>query len=83
LLLTFHGRAPGAHDAYEECRVRGELMKLGKSAGLESGVDIGGFVSDYLERKGDSHFCLVPAGTSPWTNHLYESFYAGCIPVIL
>ena len=22
-------------------------------------------------------------GTSPWTNHLYESFYAGCIPVIL
>eukprot|EP00439_Symbiodinium_sp_Y106_P051228 s765_g6.t2 len=23
LLLTFHGRAPGAHDAYEECRVRG------------------------------------------------------------
>ena len=38
---------------------------------------------DYPERKGDAHFCLVPAGTSPWTNHLYESFYAGCIPVIL
>ena len=116
----------------------------------------GGFVTDYLERKGDSHFCLVPAGhwceglevitlkefhlcqdfvqphdirnsdhklstsfwptkivatclppqlscatllpvipssgvqplipepgTSPWTNHLYESFHAGCVPVIL
>ena len=40
-------------------------------------------MGDYPERKGDSHFCLVPAGTSPWTNHLYESFYAGCIPVIL
>ena len=40
-------------------------------------------MADYPERKGDSHFCLVPAGTSPWTNHLYESFYAGCIPVIL
>lgn len=49
----------------------------------KSKVDIGGFVGDYPERKGDSHFCLVPAGTSPWTNHLYESFYAGCIPVIL
>ena len=92
-------------------------------------------MGDYPERKGDSHFCLVPAGrlkgskpyiahrtdlckclsfrllgvlfrsflcpadvflhpgmvlgharsagTSPWTNHLYESFYAGCIPVVL
>ena len=40
-------------------------------------------MGDHPERKGDSHFCLVPAGTSPWTNHLYESFYAGCIPVIL
>merc|ERR1719382_1133130 len=46
-------------------------------------VDVGGFVEDYLERKGNSHFSLVPAGTSPWTNHLYESTFAGCIPVIL
>ena len=27
-------------------------------------------VGDYLERMGMSHFCLVPGGTSPWTNHL-------------
>ena len=33
--------------------------------------------------KGASHFCLVPMGTSSWTNHLYEAFFAGCIPVIL
>ena len=32
---------------------------------------------------GASHFCLIPIGTSSWTNHLYESFFAGCIPVIL
>merc|ERR1711963_782030 len=83
LLVTFHGRGPAAHDAYEDCVVRGQLMKLGESFGLQNGVDIGGFVSDYLERKGNSHFCLVPAGTSPWTNHLYESFYTGCVPVIL
>ena len=30
-----------------------------------------------------ARFCLVPAGTSPWTNHLYEAFFAGCIPVVL
>ncbi|CAE8585336.1 unnamed protein product, partial [Polarella glacialis] len=83
LLMTFHGRAPESHGAYGDCAVRGQLMKLGERFGIESGVDIGGFVGDYLERKGDSHFCLVPAGTSPWTNHLYESFHAGCVPVIL
>ena len=58
-------------------------FSLGGEKKYKSKVDIGGFVGDYPERKGDSHFCLVPAGTSPWTNHLYESFYAGCIPVIL
>lgn len=33
--------------------------------------------------QGRAHFCLVPGGTSPWTVHLYESFFAGCVPVIL
>lgn len=80
LLMTFHGRAPGTHAAYGDCAVRGAIMGLVKHG---PHVDVGGFVGDYPERKGDSHFCLVPAGTSPWTNHLYESFYAGCIPVIL
>lgn len=83
LLMTFHGRGPGTHGAYAACAVRGLLLQLGERLGLERGVDVGGFVGDYLERKGDSHFCLVPAGTSPWTNHLYESFYTGCVPVIL
>lgn len=79
LLLTFHGRHPGAHESYGGCAVRGAVMEL---EGLE-GADVGGFVLDYLERKGRSHFCLVPGGTSPWTNHLYESFFCGCVPVIL
>jgi len=80
LLATFHGRTPGAHEAYADCAVRAALLRLGQRG---PHVDVGGFVEDYPERKGDAHFCFVPAGTSPWTNHLYESFYAGCIPVIL
>merc|ERR1719191_804717 len=46
-------------------------------------VSIGGVTEDYFDIMGSSHFCLVPEGTSSWTNHLYESFFAGCIPVIL
>ena len=80
LLMTFHGSLPGAHDAYGDCAVRRDLAAL---AAFGPHVDVGGFVDDYLDRKGDAIFCLVPAGTSPWTNLLYESAYAGCIPVIL
>ena len=32
---------------------------------------------------GTSHFCLVPKGRGWWTVRLFETFYAGCIPVIL
>merc|ERR1712190_634614 len=46
-------------------------------------VSIGGFTEDYFSILGDSHFCLIPEGTSSWTNHLYQSFFAGCIPLIL
>mmetsp|Transcript_22408 Transcript_22408/g.39935 ORF Transcript_22408/g.39935 Transcript_22408/m.39935 type:complete len:539 (+) Transcript_22408:181-1797(+) len=79
ILMTFHGRHPGSHEVYSQCEVRGRVMDLAD----KDGVDVGGFVDDYLERKGRSHFCLIPGGTSPWTNHLYESFFCGCIPVIL
>ncbi len=30
-----------------------------------------------------SQFCFVPRGTSPWTNHLYESILSGCVPILL
>jgi len=79
LLMTFHGRHPGSHDVYRSCKVRARVLEMADM----DGVDVGGFVEDYLERKGRSHFCLIPGGTSPWTNHLYESFFCGCIPVIL
>lgn len=79
ILMTFHGRHPGNSEVYGHCKVRAELVDMADA----DGIDIGGFVGDYLERKGRSHFCLIPGGTSPWTNHLYESFFCGCIPVIL
>jgi hypothetical protein len=81
LIATFHGRHGRLHQGYRYCTVRNELAALGAQG--EPGLDIGGFVGDYLERMGLSHFCIVPAGTSPWTNHLYESFFSGCIPVIM
>ncbi|CAE7451306.1 IRX7 [Symbiodinium sp. CCMP2592] len=80
LLFNFHGRHPGLNDLYKKNFVRGNIIKV--FDGLE-GVSVGGFTDDYFERMGASHFCLVPMGTSSWTNHLYEAFFAGCIPVIL
>lgn len=79
LLATFHGRYGDTNSSYKMCGVRSKVMDM---AGLP-GMDVGGFVTDHFTRKGDSHFCLVPGGLSPWTNHLYESFFAGCIPVII
>eukprot|EP00931_Biecheleriopsis_adriatica_P065210 TRINITY_DN39808_c0_g1_i1.p1 TRINITY_DN39808_c0_g1~~TRINITY_DN39808_c0_g1_i1.p1 ORF type:complete len:540 (+),score=90.61 TRINITY_DN39808_c0_g1_i1:68-1621(+) len=80
LLFNFHGRHPGLNDLYKNNVVRGKIIEV--FSGIE-GVSVGGFTDDYFERMGSSHFCLVPMGTSSWTNHLYESFFAGCIPVIL
>merc|ERR1712176_527393 len=80
LLFNFHGRHPGVHELYRRNWLRGKIVSLFSG---KHGVSIGGFTDDYFEIMGDSHFCLVPMGTSAWTNHLYESFYAGCIPVII
>eukprot|EP00439_Symbiodinium_sp_Y106_P013833 s6928_g1.t6 len=79
LIMTFHGSHSGNKEVYEQCAVRDKVMELAQFAG----VDVGGFVPNYLEIKGNAHFCLIPAGTSPWTNQLYESIQCGCIPVIL
>ncbi|KAF4675458.1 hypothetical protein FOL46_001396 [Perkinsus olseni] len=80
ILLTFHGRHGGVHEGYKRCEVRNALVS---ELSQYPDVSVGGFIGNYLEIKGRSRFCMAPAGTSPWTNHLYESFFAGCIPVIL
>ncbi|CAL1148718.1 unnamed protein product, partial [Cladocopium goreaui] len=79
LLMTFHGSHSGNKDVYESCAVRDRILQMADF----DGVDVGGFIPNYFEVKGRSHFCLIPAGTSPWTNQLYESIHCGCIPVIL
>eukprot|EP00928_Gymnodinium_smaydae_P050319 TRINITY_DN3388_c0_g1_i1.p1 TRINITY_DN3388_c0_g1~~TRINITY_DN3388_c0_g1_i1.p1 ORF type:complete len:569 (-),score=112.01 TRINITY_DN3388_c0_g1_i1:582-2288(-) len=79
ILFNFHGRLPANHEYYETNRVRGEILRLAELPN----VSVGGFVEEYFEIMGSSHFCLVPEGTSSWTNHLYTSFFAGCIPLIL
>merc|ERR1711971_199591 len=79
LLFNFHGRLPVNHDYYENVTVRRSLLQF---SGLPN-VSIGGFIEDYFDVMGSSHFCIIPEGTSSWTNHLYESFFAGCIPLIL
>merc|ERR1719162_394020 len=70
LLFNFHGRYPGLCHLYKNNVVRGKIIEIFHG---KPGVSVGGFVDDYFERM----------GTSSWTNHLYEAFFAGCIPVIL
>merc|ERR1712176_898685 len=65
-LLNFHGRLPVTHGYYENNTVRAAIERL---AGLPN-VSIGDFVDEYFEIIGSSTFCLVPVGTSSWTNHL-------------
>ena len=43
--------------------VRGALMQFQSLPD----VSIGGFIEEYFEVMGSSHFCLVPEGTSSWT----------------
>lgn len=68
------------HPYYTHIKVRNDIELYFKNA---PNVSVGGFVENYFEIMGNSHFCLIPEGTSSWTNHLYTSFFAGCIPIIL
>jgi len=79
IIFNFHGRLPANHGYYQNNTVRGALTELA----VLPNVSIGGFIEEYFEVMGSSHFCIIPEGTSSWTNHLYESFFAGCIPLIL
>ena len=42
-----------------------------------------GRTPEYAKLLTDARFCLVPRGLSPWTLRTYETFFAGCVPVII
>ncbi|CAD7966578.1 unnamed protein product [Amoebophrya sp. A120] len=80
LLFSFHGRTGNNHDYYKQVKVRIDIEKYFTN---KPNTSIGDFTPNYFEIIGKSHFCLIPEGTSSWTNHLYTAFFAGCIPLIL
>ena len=85
LMLVFHGRHPnipsqlGAAN-YAANSVRRTIVEVFDENPRAS---VGGFTDDFFERMGAAHFCLVPHGNSSWTNHLYNAFFAGCVPLLL
>eukprot|EP00929_Paragymnodinium_shiwhaense_P083676 TRINITY_DN44677_c0_g1_i1.p1 TRINITY_DN44677_c0_g1~~TRINITY_DN44677_c0_g1_i1.p1 ORF type:complete len:593 (-),score=119.64 TRINITY_DN44677_c0_g1_i1:28-1806(-) len=81
-VMVFHGNHPGTHHLYVKHKATIRTQILDTFAGIAD-CSVGGPTPDFFERMGRSHFCLVPRGSSAWTIHLYESFFFGCIPVIL
>ena len=81
-MAVFHGGHARAHGEYARLRADVRTRIVEELAGIFD-VSVGGAVADFFERMGRTHFCLVPRGSSAWTIHLYESFFFGCIPVLL
>jgi hypothetical protein len=81
-LAVFHGGHPGAHGEYKRLKANIRTAIVTELQGIYD-VSVGGAVPDFFERMGRSHFCLIPRGSSAWTIHLYESFFFGCIPVLI
>lgn len=86
LLVAFHGhsgKSPTVGHMYRRsplAEVRDRVIKYFWNASESS---VGPPVRDYFRRMGMSRFCLIPAGLTAWTIHLYEAFFFGCVPVIL
>eukprot|EP00403_Amphidinium_massartii_P005942 CAMPEP_0178372004 /NCGR_PEP_ID=MMETSP0689_2-20121128/1121_1 /TAXON_ID=160604 /ORGANISM="Amphidinium massartii, Strain CS-259" /LENGTH=592 /DNA_ID=CAMNT_0019991897 /DNA_START=60 /DNA_END=1835 /DNA_ORIENTATION=+ len=79
-LLAFHGNHPGTNELYRRHNAWVRTKILDEFA-AQPDCSVGG--QDFFQRMGRAHFCLVPRGSSSWTIHLYESFFFGCIPVLL
>lgn len=86
LLVSFHGHSSRSRDVgymYKRsplAEVRDRVISYFWNA---SRCSAGPPVREYLRRMGQSRFCLIPAGLTAWTIHLYEAFFLGCVPVIL
>lgn len=86
LLVAFHGHSSRnkkighMYKSSPLAEVRDRIINYFFNA---SRCSAGPPVSDYFLRMGTSRFCLIPAGLTAWTIHLYESFFFGCVPVIM
>lgn len=86
ILVAFHGHSSSSTNVghmYKRsplARVRDRVIEYFWN---QSDASVGPPVRDYFRRMGMSRFCLIPAGLTAWTIHLYESFFFGCVPVIL
>lgn len=85
-LVAFHGHYARSRDVgfmYDRSPLADIRTKVINYFWNASGCSAGPPVRDYFRRMGASKFCLIPAGLTAWTIHLYEAFFLGCIPVIL
>lgn len=86
LVMSWHGQHANASDpsVRKAYRVTNETVRLAllELAYLPN-VSLGGPVSAYPETLGNSVFCLCPKGASSYTSRVFESLFAGCVPVLL
>jgi len=86
-LASFAGTVPDGNqlkgdEKHVKAHPRERLLKLSKKF-PDDLLAISGRTPKYAEILGDSKFCIVPRGLSPWTLRTYETFFAGCVPVII
>lgn len=46
-------------------------------------TSFGSSIGVYFQMVGDCRYCLCPQGLTSYTSRLYESYFGGCIPVLL
>ncbi|CAJ1401177.1 unnamed protein product [Effrenium voratum] len=86
IVATFHGHSSSSTlvgHMYKRSPLAEVRDRIIGYFGKEPQCSAGPPVRDYFRRSGLSRFCLIPAGLTAWTIHLYEAFFFGCVPVIL
>lgn len=89
ILLAFHGHSANTSSdkiakLYNSSPLAGVRLRILEHFGkFNHTASVGEPIKHYFRIMGLSKFCLVPAGLTAWTIHLYEAFFFGCVPVIL
>eukprot|EP00921_Rhytidocystis_pertsovi_P007974 GHVQ01013182.1.p1 GENE.GHVQ01013182.1~~GHVQ01013182.1.p1 ORF type:complete len:690 (-),score=142.70 GHVQ01013182.1:787-2856(-) len=87
VLGSFYGSVDGSRgrhpsDPSDGKSVREALLDLGNMKGIEV-FSVPVDKDRMIEGMGNSVFCFVPRGKSGWSLRLFESLFAGCVPVLL